>query len=360
MFGDRITNWLRQARLYFFTYSDGFYQLGYLANSPAALVNSFRRMPFVKHDAKRRLIESNNAFLRATIQYAELDEGLWLTYAAAEYKQNISYKPVYDQYLPGRYYVLSYNINVSRSGENTAIMNKLRYSHRSWSFLKPRALELDCHFKHTEGQHLVLFFEEEWFERNLKDRLSSSRHRFLDFFSGPNNAIVWPDGGAEPPGSFVRILEAFRQQRENPSESTVELRDEAHSFLHDFLATYERENLTNQYYEIPRNIRLRILKLEKYLLDQINGKFPGIDQLAQRFQVSPTKLKEDFKLVFGKPVFQYFQEAQMRYAHELLEADPDIRIKELADRLGYENPGKFSLAYKKYYSVLPSVHQKGG
>lgn len=43
----------------------------------------------------------------------------------------------------------------------------------------------------------------------------------------------------------------------------------------------------------------------------------------------------------------------MQLAAEIIKIE-DIRIKELATRMGYENTGKFSLAFKKYNKVLPS------
>jgi len=36
----------------------------------------------------------------------------------------------------------------------------------------------------------------------------------------------------------------------------------------------------------------------------------------------------------------------------------DLRIKELASQLGYENAGKFSQAFKKHFDMLPSEFLK--
>ena len=34
--------------------------------------------------------------------------------------------------------------------------------------------------------------------------------------------------------------------------------------------------------------------------------------------------------------------------------NPDVQIKNIAASLGYENPGKFTAAFKKYHNFLPS------
>jgi AraC-like DNA-binding protein len=61
--------------------------------------------------------------------------------------------------------------------------------------------------------------------------------------------------------------------------------------------------------------------------------------------------------MFGKAIFQYFQEKQMLLARELLKTE-DVRVKELAQKFGYENAGKFSQAYKKHFAMLPSEQLK--
>jgi AraC-like DNA-binding protein len=109
--------------------------------------------------------------------------------------------------------------------------------------------------------------------------------------------------------------------------------------------------------EIPANDRLRMLKLEKYLGENLEKKFKGIDFLAEKFNVSPTKLKKDFKQVYGRPIYLYYQQLQMKLANQLLKKE-DLRIKELAVRMGYESAGKFSRAFKKHNLVLPSQWMK--
>jgi hypothetical protein len=48
-------------------------------------------------------------------------------------------------------------------------------------------------------------------------------------------------------------------------------------------------------------------KIEHYLMSHIYGKFPGVEMLAKQFDISPTKLKKDFKILYGASIFSYFQ-----------------------------------------------------
>lgn len=57
--------------------------------------------------------------------------------------------------------------------------------------------------------------------------------------------------------------------------------------------------------------------------------------------------------MYGKPVFQYFQEKQMHLAKELIHEN-QMLIKEISYKFGYENTSKFSAAFKKHHGILPS------
>jgi AraC-like DNA-binding protein len=129
------------------------------------------------------------------------------------------------------------------------------------------------------------------------------------------------------------------------------------NLLRNFMGNYTNENINESPDKMPINDRLRLLKIETYLCENLEKKFDGIDALADMFSVSPTKLKNDFKRMYGKTIFQFFQEKQMLLAKEIIE-NGDVRIKELAYKFGYVSTGKFSLAYKKHFNILPSEQLK--
>src|SRR5690606_27966997 len=94
-------------------------------------------------------------------------------------------------------------------------------------------------------------------------------------------------------------------------------------------------------------------KAENYLSNHLFDGFPGIDFLAKKFNLSESKLKTEFKNLYGKPVFRYFQEKQMYLAKELIHEN-QMLIKEISYKFGYENTSKFSAAFKKHHGNLPS------
>ena len=98
----------------------------------------------------------------------------------------------------------------------------------------------------------------------------------------------------------------------------------------------------------------KVLKAEQLLKASTAIGFPTINKLAKSVGLSETKLKADFKAMYGKTLFQYFTEIQMDFAEQLL-LEEQHSIKTIAFMLGYNHPGKFSVAFKKIKKVSPSA-----
>ncbi len=97
----------------------------------------------------------------------------------------------------------------------------------------------------------------------------------------------------------------------------------------------------------------RVMEVESLITKDLFHPAPFIPELARRVNISETKLKNNFKTVFGVPIYQYFQKARMRAAREVLETHK-YSIKQVALEMGYVNLSNFSTAFRKEFGVLPS------
>lgn len=101
----------------------------------------------------------------------------------------------------------------------------------------------------------------------------------------------------------------------------------------------------------------RLIIAESMLLKDYSVHPPTIELLSKTCAMSPTKFKNDFKMLYGLPVFEYFQKNRMAYARSLLTNDK-YTIKEVGIMSGYVNLGHFAAAFKKEFGVLPSELQQ--
>lgn len=82
-----------------------------------------------------------------------------------------------------------------------------------------------------------------------------------------------------------------------------------------------------------------------------------IGQLAQEAGLSPTALKTCFRGVYGTSLYAYLREYRLQTAQKLL-TETDASIAEIAHRVGYENPNKFSSAFRQVFGMTPTEYRK--
>lgn len=80
---------------------------------------------------------------------------------------------------------------------------------------------------------------------------------------------------------------------------------------------------------------------------------PSIVELAQLVGVSTTTLKRGFTELFGTTVFRYITDKRMEWAEQLLRQG-NTSVAEIANKIGYSNPGHFAAAFKCRFGITPS------
>lgn len=87
------------------------------------------------------------------------------------------------------------------------------------------------------------------------------------------------------------------------------------------------------------------------------GRHHTITELSRIFSISPTAMKSAFKDVYGLPLYAYLRVCRLHAAREMLETGA-LSVADVASRVGYENPGKFTAAFRKFYGAAPSEYRR--
>ena len=82
-----------------------------------------------------------------------------------------------------------------------------------------------------------------------------------------------------------------------------------------------------------------------------------VRELAERFQVSETSLKNYFRGVFGENLSVRLRETRMRRAAELLR-NTGLQVAEVAEQMGYENQSKFAAVFAKQLGCPPLEYRR--
>lgn len=82
----------------------------------------------------------------------------------------------------------------------------------------------------------------------------------------------------------------------------------------------------------------------------------SVRQLADCVHLSHTYLCFAFKRATGKTINTYVEEVRIKNARRLL-ADHDLRLYEIADKVGYKDPNYFAKVFKKLTKCTPSSYR---
>lgn len=96
----------------------------------------------------------------------------------------------------------------------------------------------------------------------------------------------------------------------------------------------------------------RLNRAKEILLQNLDSP-PSLTELAQEIGLNTTKLKKEFKEVFGLPVFKYLQNQRLTTAHALI-SQKQATVQEAAWQVGYDSLSSFSNAFAKKFGYRPS------
>ncbi|MDB5250113.1 MAG: AraC family transcriptional regulator [Segetibacter sp.] len=116
---------------------------------------------------------------------------------------------------------------------------------------------------------------------------------------------------------------------------------------------HERRDLKGKKVKRSDDETLRLMKVEALLVKNFAMAPPTIEELSRISAMSPTKLKNDFKSLYGLPIYEYYQKNRMLKAKSLLVLGR-YTIREIGIQVGYSNLSHFANTFKKEFGFLPS------
>ncbi|MBI3521105.1 MAG: helix-turn-helix transcriptional regulator, partial [Bacteroidetes bacterium] len=270
---------------------------------------------------------------------------LWLLIGSVLHKKNIEIQLIYDDQLPANYYIVSYNVLTHSTKNKIALVNGLQYQTASWNNFKPKASNCLVNFKSTKNTTISLYFSTEWYKKNLLTNQRFKKSNFYSFFEAKGENMIWPDVN----GTSNEMIEKAFGLTKSPSKT--ELKNFTTHIFDYLIDNYNINHPRN--FSIKSDVLIKLQKIEQELNEKLLGNFPSIETLATNFNISPTKLKTDFKMVYGESIYQYYLGKQLDYA-KILIGEKQMKIGDVSRLLKYQSEGKFTVAFEKKFGVLPS------
>ncbi|MFN6946057.1 MAG: helix-turn-helix domain-containing protein [Cytophagaceae bacterium] len=348
---ERVESFISQFKKYFIKNKDGFYELPYLANSPESLIQGIRKMPFIKHAQKDKVFYSNTPFIKTEIHFQKLERGLWVIYAESQNKANLLFNRIVDKELLSDYFILGLEISTTQTTFKNSPSNKFSYSNYTCHLYKPESKAMHCRFKDTTVFTLNIFFDRTWLANVLHKESFFTNSNVSRFLESDTKELTWPVSQALMKPVYYPLTNNIKNKIEGTDP--VILKEQTLAFIEWFIRLCDQGKSRESFFQLPDYDKKAILSAENYLTKNLNAPFPGINVLSRHVGISPTKLKNDFKMVFGETIFQYFRQKQMELAFHLIRYERKS-VRDVARQMGYSNITKFFIAFKKHLGVLPT------
>lgn len=100
----------------------------------------------------------------------------------------------------------------------------------------------------------------------------------------------------------------------------------------------------------------KVRAIRQFLIAHISENYTQ-EELSRRFDIPMTAMKTCFRSVYGEAIGAWLTGYRMNRAAELLR-ESELSIAEVGSRVGYDNAGKFTVAFKKTMKLTPSEYRR--
>ncbi|KAF2517140.1 helix-turn-helix domain-containing protein [Flavobacterium foetidum] len=345
-----LDNWPKHIQKYLFLLKDGFFQFPYLFNTPQIMLESILKLPITRHFPLKSLITFNTPLCKAKMYYKEFEEGFWLLTFYMTLKENIMALSGYDTNKSSEYYLLTFSVFEYqfplKDGTSLTLLSTC------WTISKPGTEISSYFYKEADGKFFSIAMTKSWVKKNFSSKKFKDRKTILNFFNGKRGSYTWLDISEKAHQVGAEISEIL--ERETNSESdNLKLKKKSMKLITEFFDNAFADTRIEDNISLSNLDYLNVSRAERIILQHLHLPFIGIEHIAKEVNTSPTKLKSNFKAVYGFSMLQYHKEKNLVLAMQLVQKS-DFTIQEIAVITGHDSAGRFASSYKKRFGKLPS------
>lgn len=108
---------------------------------------------------------------------------------------------------------------------------------------------------------------------------------------------------------------------------------------------------------IPAGQAETIKEVHKLIIDSPSKNYT-VEVLSQMFDIPESTLRKNFREIYGSPIYKYIKKFKINKAAELLKSDRSLKVSDVAESVGYDNPSKFAAAFKDVMGITPLEYKQ--
>lgn len=237
------------------------------------------------------------------------------------------------------FFVIRLDIAKLQDGQtrNTVFLSKTT---QQWFYLANAGNEL---------KHVNILFSQDWLNDYLKNE--NAGDVLVNYLNFKDPLMVYDNMNAE----FKKLMLEIITEREDKSIENMVRQNRVMLLLEKFFTgLFTKIENEKTGIKIPHEEVERMKQVEALLLKDVSDKPPIIADLSKVAAMSPSKLKNIFKEVYGMPINQYYQKHRMNRAKAML-LTKKYSLREIADAVGFESVSAFTKVYRKVFNETPVI-----
>jgi AraC-like DNA-binding protein len=101
-------------------------------------------------------------------------------------------------------------------------------------------------------------------------------------------------------------------------------------------------------------IENKLKQVRRHIIERLD-EVPDPDALAVLYELPKNTLREGYRYIYGKTIHQYHSDHKLESAMQMLNQG-ELLVKEVAFKIGYQNPSHFISAFKKKFGYTPKQY----
>ena len=345
-----LDNWTNNIDKYLFLLKDDFFQVPYFYNSPEKMVEGLEHLPISEHIIGKQFISINSEFYTSTILYRKIEEGFWILLTNMKIKENIVTIANFDKYNAKDYYFLNLSFF-----QHQFFIKDSHYSNLdniTWTFNKPNTEVPNYFYENTQGNIITFAIKKDWAKKKLTFTNIKHRKAVFNLLNNKKGFYRWTDIVPNSLMAAAELSEGLKNE-ENINCNISDIKKKSIKLINSFFENSFTDNRLIENISLKNSDYNNAAKAEKIILRHLHLPFVGIEFIAKEVNTSPTKLKTNFKTIYGFTMLQYHKEKNMLFAKQLI-YNSKISIQDIANITGYGSASRFASSYKNRFGQLPS------
>jgi AraC-like DNA-binding protein len=297
-------------------------------------------------------LQFNTDVVNGMLLRSVLDHGLWIR----KWKFAVAQKIVLRKMpaAPGneRKFCLIYFLNPGIFGVRSHSKDIQVNSYRNNMFLSNDAM---IDFSAMPKQEFYVFdisFTASWLTNQFKDADRDFLGLLHKYINGRSSTVLLEPCSARE----FKTLHEIELSMIPGNEELLFIRSRTYNLIVDFFSKVFNRKDANLLQTVIHYDQ--ITRAERLIMSDIR-RIPKIETIAREVNLSNSSLLRQFKLLYGKRIYEYHTEKKMELAKMLL-LEKRLQVKEIAHLLGYKQVSQFIKIFAKHHGNSPGTVKCAG